>query len=131
MMNQPITVTEAKEQFKAWRTNKPRGENIPERLWSIVDQILSNPNYNRSVVTKGLGVSTAQLRKKFPAYFLQNTLPAKKSKNINFVKASLTPLMTSTPLTSMVTIERHNGVKLSISTPTQEQFTAIIKSFME
>jgi len=130
-MSKPITISEAKEQFKAWRENKAGGEHLPETLWDIVAQILSNPNYNRSVVTRGLGISTAQLRKKFPKYFSQNKLPEKKPKDTTFVKASLAPLIAAAPLTSVVTIERNNGVKLSISMLNQEQFATLIKFFME
>jgi len=129
-MSQPVTISEAKEQFKVWRSNKPGGEHIPEALWKVVDQILSNPNYNRSAVTKGLGVSTSQLKKRFPDYFQQKQ-PLNKFKNTKFVKASLAPIITTTQSTSVITIERHNGVKLSIAAPTTEQFTVLVKSFME
>lgn len=131
-MNQPITISEAKEQFKSWRQNKPADKRIPEVLWNVVANILSNPNYNRTTVTKGLGVSTAQLRDKFPEYFSQGKPPpVKKSNGTTFVKASLAPLIAATPLASTITIERHNGVKISIVTTSQEQFATLIKFFME
>ena len=47
-MRSSITMDYAKQQFKAWRKTKRAGERIPDALWAITYQLLTNPDYRKS-----------------------------------------------------------------------------------
>lgn len=132
-MQQLISLDEAKQKFKSWRENKASGAQIPSELWKVVGNILSNPAYKKSIATRELGISTAQLKQKFPQYFVagdgqhSNISPSPILQNTKFVQAPLTALMAE----STITIEHVNNMKLTICTPTTEQFTSLIKLFIE
>ena len=132
----PLTLNDVHQHFQLWRTNKTAGKKIPESLWDLVKQLLENPAYiKRSIIGKTLGISTHQLRNKFPQKFKfkQNagSLPTKIKKV--FAPAPLPLPLSNVMMASQNTliIERSNGVKLSITTPTSEQFSTLIKTFME
>jgi hypothetical protein len=131
-MKQPITIIDAKQQFKDWRSNKAAGSSIPTRLWNMVNKMLSEQIYNKSLIVRELRLSAAQLKQKCSNYFL-NKNSKKIFKPNTFVKASLTPLITATtaPPPPEIIIERHNQVKLHLTAPSQEQFSTLIKLFME
>lgn len=134
MKQQSLTIITAQQKFKDWRDNKLPGEKIPKELWDIVRQILFNPQYKITIVTRGLGISTEQLRQKFPEYFTKLKKPIKSLSDTTtkFVQASLAPLTTVIPSTSgLITIEHKNGTKFILREPTTEQFSIIVKLFME
>jgi len=129
-----LTLNDVHQHFQLWRTNKPAGMEIPESLWDLVKQLLENPVYNkRSIIGKTLGISTYQLRKKFPQKFKlkqkTDSLPAKIKKVFAPAPLPLSNVMMASQNTLI--IERTNGVKLSITTSTSEQFSTLIKTFME
>ena len=127
----PITLDKVQQQFQSWRANKSTGARIPESLWQLVRQLLEISTYKRSIIGKILGISTLQLKKKFPMQFKssQTTLPAQPT----FIEAPLHPLFASSQdnAKNILTIERSNGMKLSMTAPTSEQLVTFIKSFME
>jgi hypothetical protein len=132
----PLTINDVHQHFQLWRTNKTSGKKIPESLWDLVKQLLENPAYKRcSIIGKTLGISTHQLKNKFPQKFKLkqnvNSLPTKIKKV--FAPAPLPLPLSNLMLSSQNTlvIERSNGVKLSITTPNSEQFSTLIKIFME
>ena len=126
-----ITLDEVQQQFQLWRANKSTDTRIPESLWHLVRQLLETSTYKRSVIGKALGISTLQLKKKFPMQFKssQTTLTAQPT----FIETPLNPLFIPSQETtkSTLTIERSNGMKLSMTTPTSEQLATLIKTFME
>jgi hypothetical protein len=133
IQQEPLTLNEVHQHFQRWRTSKPAGAMIPELLWDLVKQLLENSAHKRSIIAKTLGISTHQLRNKFPQNFKlkqkADRLPVKVKKV--FAPASL-PLSNVMMLSqTTLIIERSNGVKLSIATPTSEQFSMLIKTFME
>lgn len=130
-MRQPMTFLQAKQQFDTWRSAKTSGGRIPDNLWGVVQQLLSDPSNKRSIVTKGLGISTAQLRHKFPDHFTQHKQTKKSPKSSVFVKASLAPLIQATSSMSGIVLERANGIKLNVTAPTNDQFLMLLKLFME
>lgn len=126
-----ITLDEVKQQFQSWRVNKQLGDRIPDPLWKLVQQLLEVSTEKHSLIGNALGISTQQLKKKFPTQF--------KPKRINssiqptFIEAPLNPLFASTQDNNknILTIERGNGMKLSMTTPSSEQLAMLIKIFME
>lgn len=128
-MSQPITIIEAKQKFQDWRSNKIAGAPIPVTLWNTVNQMLSEQIYGKSLIIKELRLSSIQLQQKCSNYFL-NKKQKKLIKTNTFVNASLTPLTIATAAPGII-IERHNQVKLHLTAPTQEQFSTLIKLFME
>ncbi len=70
-----ITIDVAKKQFQNWRNTKSPGDRMPDELWAIVGQILANPTYKKSIVGHELGISTTQLRGKFPERFPPRNKP--------------------------------------------------------
>lgn len=127
----PITLDEVKQQFQSWRANKQPGARIPDPLWQLVQQLLEISADKHSIIGNALGISTQQLRKKFPTQF--------KARRANsfiqpaFIEAPLNPLFVSIQDNdkNILTIERSNGMKLSMTAPTSEQLTTLIKTFME
>lgn len=134
MKQPPLSIITAQQKFKEWRDSKLPGAKIPKELWNIVRQILFNPKHKITVVTHGLGISTEQLRQKFPEYFNNRNKTAKSLRsNLHheFVQAPLTALTSVMPATSNITLEHKNGTKLTLVMPTVEQFTSLIKLFTE
>lgn len=128
-MNQPITIIDAKQKFKDWRSNKAPRSSIPTDLWNMVNKMLSEKIYNKSLIIKELRLSAIQLKQKCSNYSLHKA--SKKLFNPNtFVNASLAPLIAATAAPEII-IERHNQIKLHITAPSQEQFLTLIKLFME
>lgn len=64
--NQLYNVQQA---FKHWRMNKKSGELIPEALWDLVHKLILSQNYKPSVIGQELGISSSQLKRKFPAHY--------------------------------------------------------------
>ncbi len=129
-MKEPITIIDAKQKFKDWRSNKAPRSSIPTDLWKMVNQMLSEKIYNKSLIIKELRLSSIQLKQKCSNYSLHKE--SKKSFNPNtFVNASLAPLIAATAAAPEIIIERHNQIKLHITAPSQEQFSTLIKLFME
>ncbi len=130
-MQQLISVDEAKQKFKSWRETKAPGDKIPSELWKVVGNILSNPDNKKSIATRALGISTAQLKQKFPQYFAagdnQHLKISDNLQSAKFVQAPLTALISE----CTITIECANNMKLTITPPTTEQVTSLIKLFME
>jgi hypothetical protein len=127
----PITLDEVKQQFQSWRENKTT-RTIPESLWRLVQQLLENSSYANSMIGKILGINTSQLRKKFPAQFKTRQTKLSLQPKFKFVEAPLQPLFEATaPSNNALTIERSNGIKLSMAAPTPEQLVLFIKAFME
>ena len=98
---QPLIIA-AQQKFKDWRDSKLPGGKIPKELWGIVRQILFNPKYKITHITRDLGVSTKQLKHKFPEYFSKLT---KFDKTLvkptpKFIQASLAPLTQVMPSTA-------------------------------
>lgn len=126
-----LSITTAQQKFKDWRDGKLPGEKIPKELWNIVRQILFNPKYTITAVTRGLGVSTEQLRQQFPEYFTKSNKPLSNTAP-KFVQVSLAPLTAATSTNyGLITIEHKNGTKFILREPTAEQFSIIVKLFME
>jgi len=131
-MRSSITMDYAKQQFKAWRKTKRAGERIPDALWVITYQLLTNPDYRKSTIRKELGISSQQLKSKFPELVKQskaNVTPA--SKQIFLQAPPLTNLLPSKPAESSLLLRHSTGVELKICSPTNEQFASIVKLFME
>ena len=130
----PLTLNDVHQHFHLWRTNKPGKKKIPESLWDLVKQLLENPAYNkRSIIGRTLGISAHQLRNKFPQKFnskhKSDYLPGKIKKVFAPAPLPLSNLMA--PSQNVLIIERGNGTKLSITAPTFEQFSVLIKTFTE
>ena len=138
MSQQPVLTLETVHMhFKKWRANKSGSARVPESLWNLVQQLLEASNYKRSVVAQKLGISTYQLKNRFQDFYQQGSSKAVStnkttdftSKSKTFVKAPLNSITMTT--SSALTIERGDGIKLSISAPSPEQFTSLVKTFME
>ncbi len=135
MMNQQqsLTLSDVQQKFELWRSNKSHmGEKIPDSLWVLVHELLKMSSYKRSIIGRKLGISTRQLKEKFPTLFKpkQASRVLVKKSNKRFVEAPLTTLMTALPANHL-TVERPDGMKLTVSMFTHEQFSTLIENFME
>ena len=132
MKQQTLTLSDVQQKFVLWRTNKSSGKKIPDSLWQLVHELLKVSAYKRSVIGRKLGISTYQLKSKFPELFKLKQLPHApvKKRAKRFVEAPLTTLMTAMPA-NQLTIGRPDGVKLTVSTLTDEQLSTLMKDFME
>lgn len=133
-----LSLESVNKRFNKWRANKASGERVPESLWLLVQQLLESSKYKRSIVARELSISTHQLRSRFPRFYPKKASPKtsinKSSihahrKPKGFVEAPLNTVTAATPPT--LTIERHDGNKLLITTLNPEQFSSLIKTFME
>ena len=127
----PLTLTDVQMQFQRWRSSKTSGRKIPEALWELIATLLSNKSHKRSVIGRALGISTSQFRNKFPDHFNSRKIVSAAEKCNPFVEAPLNVLITPLPSSAQFVIERINGTKLIVSALTQEQFSILIKTFME
>jgi hypothetical protein len=127
----PITLDEVKQQFQSWRENKST-RVIPESLWRLVQQLLENCSYPHSVIGKNLGINNFQLKRKFPEQFKTRQTKSSLQPKFKFVEAPLQPLFEATVCSNnTLTIERSNGIKLSMTSPTPEQLSMFLKIFTE
>lgn len=133
-----LTLAEAQQQFQSWRAGKSSGGRIPEPLWELVSQLFATTNYKRTAIGKALGISTSQLRNKFPEQYKSKpslvTIAPKKP--IPFVQAPLdtlisSPLLSTSSTSPTLTIKRNNRAKLILSSVTDAQFSLLLKTFME
>jgi hypothetical protein len=129
----PLTLAEVTTQFKRWRSNKTTGGRIPESLWEQVAKLLSSKSYKTTNIGIALGISSKQLRDKFPGHFKSKSTAAsaKLNKHAPFVQAPLDALLMPSQSSAQLVIERNNGTKLIFSAVNQEQFSMLIKTFME
>ena len=129
----PLTLAEVTTQFKRWRSNKMIGEKIPESLWEQVAKLLSSKSYKTTNIGIALGISSKQLRDKFPNHFKSKSTvaSAKLNKHTSFVQAPLDTLLMPSLSSTQLVLERSNGTKLIFSAVNQEQFSMLIKTFME
>lgn len=129
------TLADAQMQFQLWRSSKISGGRIPEALWELVATLLVNKSLKRSVIGKTLGISTSQLRNKFPHQIKSKSKSAVAAvtakKHQPFVEARLNTLLAPPPSSAQLVIERTDGTKLIVSAVTQEQLSVLIKTFME
>lgn len=128
-----LSIADAQKQFQSWRAAKAPGETIPDRLWKTVAGLLENTSYKRSHISNALGISGKQMRNQFPAQIKSKPAGAAAAlKNTGvFVEAPLRDLCGVPTLTQQFIIERSNGAKLIFPSVTQEQFSLLIKTFME
>lgn len=131
-----LTLDDAQKQFQLWRANKTSGSKIPEPLWELVAKLFASKNYKRTIIGETLGISTYQLRNKFPEYYPSKPMLAAvvPKKHKPFVQAPLDTLLGSPLLSStapQLTIERNNGTKFILSSVTEAQFSLLLKAFME
>lgn len=122
-----LTLAALQEQFKIWRSTKThRNQRIPEALWSHIEPLLAQ--HSVSTLTQTLQISATQLKAQFP-----NRLPLKK---INqevplFVNVPVAPLLKqSTAHQPTLTLERADGVKLSLFQVPESQLTQLLQQFM-
>lgn len=133
IMQKPVELTleSVHNQFQLWRS-KRTSKKIPDDLWELVKKLLATKRYTKTDITKTLGVSTMQLRSKFPelsSHQLPKDTSSKNSKTKTFVRVPLTPILGNAALN--LTIERNDGCKLSLSIPSSQQLPAVIQAFME
>ncbi len=125
--------TDAQKQFQLWRATKIAGETIPDRLWAIVAKLLEDHSFKRSHISKALGITTRQLRNKFPRQFKNkpaDITPTLKHTDV-FVEAPLQSISNHLSSATQFIIEKNNGTKLIFPSVTQEQFALLLKTFME
>ena len=60
-----LTLEEVAKQFKIWRNTRPRRRSIPPRLWQTA--VCLSSNYSVSQISKSLGLSYAELKKRVSA----------------------------------------------------------------
>jgi hypothetical protein len=134
MMLQTVTIDEVKHKLEAWRAIKRHpSAKIPQELWVDINHLFANPDYKRATIIKELRLGTNQLIREVQGFTTTQRKPSAKhpQQKQNFVKASLAPLITQPTQLHGITIVNTNGVKLSIGAPTAEQFSTLIKLFME
>lgn len=135
MKLQTITLEEVKDKLEAWRATKPHvSTKIPQELWFYIKQLFADPDYKHGTIIKALRLGTNQLRREIQGFTTKqhkSHIQPPPPHAQNFVNASLVPLIAQPALQQGLTLVNTHGVKLSISAPTSEQFSTLIKFFME
>lgn len=134
-MNTPsLTIEAVEQQFRQWRATKQHHRvKIPDFLWDKIKALLEK--YKVGQITRRLQISTKQLRAQgLLSVNTLATLAVAPLQAPSFVKVELapTPPIIAPPLaTSTLTIERSNGVRLCLTSPSLEQLQIFIKAFTE
>lgn len=121
MAKKQLTIEVVQRKFEQWRLKKQPKDKIPNHLWNLVQQLMKL--YPPSTISKRLSLSTKQMRNKglLP-------LPDSLSKeNIPFVDIKLPSLLSNSP---QLVIQRTNGTQLSCANLSDEQFSLLIKVFI-
>ncbi len=141
---------QALHQFKHWRLHKSAGERIPDDLWDLVRALILSQNYKPSAIGRELGISSGQLKKKFPNHYpsrTAKTVPVvatssgctvddssnrlSNAKQVNFVEAPLAAVLsTSSQTIPTLTLQRSNGTKLTLNSVSKELMSDVLTQFM-
>jgi len=144
--------------FKQWRMQKRAGEEIPDALWELVHALMISKHYKPSMIGRALGLSSKQLRQKFPMHYpcrpetvkstdiaakqlakspkLTTTTPSSLTKTASkqsstFVEAPLTSMLAAqTTSVPTLTLQRPNGMQLTLTTPPDVLFDKMLTAFM-
>jgi hypothetical protein len=122
-----LTLEAVAEQFANWRSTKKPKEKIPEHLWGMIRNLLTN--YKPTKIMTRLQISTKQMRDKG----LLPTLKSKPKENASntFVNLDITrsALSSLTAPTNLI-LERSDGTKLTIISPTQILMDKLLNLFL-
>jgi len=127
-----LTLDDVKQQFDDWRTRKKPGSKIPEALWKPVRQLIKSSHYKRTTVLRTLGISSAQFTAKFGVIPNSKNYnrPSELATQKTFINAPLDALSTAPNVRgSTIELERADGMKLSLSQLTDEQFSQLLNQF--
>lgn len=117
----PDPLTTAREAFAAWRVAHGRGR-LPEALWTLALDALDT--HSVADVARELGLNPARLRAK-RSHLRAQTATAPKIPSPAFVELPRTPRVepvphVGDPHAALITIERRDGTRLSITIPLAE-----------
>ena len=127
----PLTLEAVAEHFEQWRSNKKKGERIPEKLWSEAIDLVGH--YGVSQVTRTLRLSgtdlnkrrgivgTAQRRRK------QNTTAAFVEVEPAVVERAVGPSDSAVP---WMELERPDGLRLRIGPAGGADLLAVLDRFV-
>lgn len=147
---QPNQLQQAQHQFKHWRSHKSVGECIPNHLWNLVHALILSQAYKPSAIGRELGISSGQLKKKFPNHYpsrATKTVPVVaassggtvdtsstslvNARRANFVEAPLeTVLPTASQTIPTLTLQKPNGTKLTFDSGSKELMSHVLTQFM-
>lgn len=129
MNTSPLTIDAVEQQFRQWRAIKQHHRvKIPDFLWNKIKILLGH--YKLSQITRRLKISTKQLRAQ--GLLPTNRLATPTLAAPSFVKIEVTPkIITHPAVTSTLTVERSNGIKLCLTSPSLEQLQLFINAFTE
>ena len=120
-----LTLEVVEQQFTDWRSTKKTRGKIPSHLWDLVKKLLTH--YKPTQIMTRLQISTSQMRR-------QGLLPKSTPKIVDekveqFVNIKSPPSSTSITQCGL-TLERRDGVKLSLLNPSETQVDLFINLFL-
>ena len=123
--NDFLTLEAVEQEFIDWRTTKKARGKISSHLWDLVKNLLTH--YKPTQIMTRLQVSTSQMRR-------QGLLPIPTPKIVDkkkeqFVNIKL-PSSSAKITQNNLTLERSDGVKLSLFNPTETQVNLFINLFL-
>ncbi|MCP3882244.1 MAG: hypothetical protein GY701_28210 [Sulfitobacter sp.] len=127
----PLTLETVAEHFEQWRSNKKKGERIPEQLWSEAIDLVGR--YGVSQVTRTLRLSGTDLNKRRGIIGGGKHRAGSGGKtafvelNPGLVDQALAPQATA----AWMELERPDGLRLRIQPTGGADMLALIDRFME
>lgn len=127
-----LTLDAVKQQFDDWRAHKQHSDQIPERLWDLVRELIDKHHYKRTPVGRALGISSGQLKRQLGPALHDNPPKTQPNTKPQFVQTSLSTLMNPTTPTSppAIKIEKPDGMTLSLTHLSDAQFSQLLNHFI-
>jgi hypothetical protein len=127
----PLTLETAAEHFAQWRSNKKKGERIPEQLWSEAIDLVDR--YGVSQVTRTLRLSGTDLNKRRG---IVGTGQRRRSPNPKAAFVEIEPavmeraVVSSASAAAWMELERPDGFRLRIRPNGDADMLALMDRFL-
>ncbi len=123
---QEPTLSDVRERYEHWRSDKTSGNKIPEDLWRLARKLVGR--YSPSKIRDRLRISSMQYKR----YILQEQAePPLKPEQQPFVSTSLNQVLSTVSAHPYISINCQDGTVLTINNLPIEQIGSLINQLLE
>ncbi|MEA2078334.1 MAG: hypothetical protein U9P00_00455 [Pseudomonadota bacterium] len=127
----PLTLEEVADHFERWRSNKKKGERIPEALWFEAVGLVTD--YPLSRVCRTLRLCATDLKKHQAVLSAGKELAVPRSERsfVEIDRAIVAQAMRPSATPVLVEMERPDGLRLRLQPANSADMLALMARFME
>jgi hypothetical protein len=123
-----LTLETVANHFQQWRSEKNKGERIPDRLWLESIALLSDHSLNR--VARTLHLCAADIKKHQHALSAQSSLATPDSTEMTFVEIDRTRVDAAVARGTLLELERADGIRLRVQAQSPADTLALFERFL-